>query len=209
MHEVSVQFLAAKTRVTPVVGTTIPRLELLSALLLSKLMSSVHAALEQELNLSDPLCFSDSKVALFWIQGTRHEWKQFVENRVNSIRRLIAPQHWKHCPGRENPADIPSKGMSVSELVDTSLWLHGPVWLQPSGDWTETEAMSVDPVPDECRREMKVVHQLVTVQDCAVPLVSNLVNPERHSSTYRLYRVTALILNCTLSPQPCWQTHIR
>ncbi len=121
MHEVSVQFLAAKTRVTPVVGTTIPRLELLSALLLSKLMSSVHAALEQELNLSDPLCFSDSKVALFWIQGTRHEWKQFVENRVNSIRRLIAPQHWKHCPGRENPADIPSRGMSVSELVDTPL----------------------------------------------------------------------------------------
>ena len=87
MHEVSVQFLAAKTRVTPVVGTTIPRLELLSALLLSKLTSSVHAALKQELNLSDPLCFSDSKV------GTRHELKQFVEN---SIQRLIAPQHWKH-----------------------------------------------------------------------------------------------------------------
>jgi len=76
-HRVDVNFVAAKTRVTPVGGMTIPRLELLSALLLSKLINGVHAALEPELQLGDPLCFSDSKVALFWIQGTSHEWKLF------------------------------------------------------------------------------------------------------------------------------------
>ena len=91
----------------PVVGATIPRLELLSALLLSKLNDSVHAALESEIQLGDPVCFSDSKAVLYWIQGTNHEWKQFVENKVNTIRRLVAPQHRRHCPGRENPADIP------------------------------------------------------------------------------------------------------
>ena len=106
-RQVSVQFIAAKTRVAPVGGATIPRLELLSALVLSKLMDSIHTALEPELQLGDPVCFSDSMVALFWIRGTNHEWRQFVENRVNTIRSLIAPQHWRHCPSKENPADIP------------------------------------------------------------------------------------------------------
>ena len=81
-HQVNVQFVAAKTRVTPVGGATIPRLELLSALILSKLMDSIRAAMEPELQLGDPVCFSDSMVALFWIRGTNHEWKPFVENRV-------------------------------------------------------------------------------------------------------------------------------
>ena len=39
--EISVQFIAAKTRVVPVIGMTVPRLELLSALLLSKLIQSI------------------------------------------------------------------------------------------------------------------------------------------------------------------------
>ena len=69
----SVQFVAAKTRVTPVGGTTILRLELLSALVLSRLMASIHTALEAELHLGDPVCFSDSLVTLFWIRGTNHE----------------------------------------------------------------------------------------------------------------------------------------
>lgn len=96
-QQVNAKFVAAKTRVAPVGGATIPRLELLSALLLAMLINSVRMALEGELQLGDPTCYSDSKVALFWIQGTSHEWKQFVENRVNTIRNLVPPQYWKHC----------------------------------------------------------------------------------------------------------------
>lgn len=122
---VDVKFLAAKTRVAPVSGMTIPRLELLSALLLSKVITSI-AALETEISLHDPVCFTDSKASLYWIQGINHEWKQFVENRVNTIRSLVLPQHWRYCPGTESPADIPSKGMSASALAETPLWFEGP-----------------------------------------------------------------------------------
>ena len=66
---IEIQFISAKTRVAPIGGTTIPRMELLSALLLSKLIDSVHKALEVELNLNDPVCFTDSKAVLFWIQS--------------------------------------------------------------------------------------------------------------------------------------------
>jgi len=52
--------VASKTRVAPVNKQSIPRLELLSTLLLAKLISSVIVA-------QPHCCFSDSKVALFWI----------------------------------------------------------------------------------------------------------------------------------------------
>lgn len=116
---------------------TIPRLELLSALLLSKLITSISAVLESELLLSDPVCFAYSKAALYWIQGVNHEWKQFAENRVTTIRGLVQPQHWGHCPGRENPADIPSRGMGASTLAETPLWLDGPDWLYSKGGPSE------------------------------------------------------------------------
>ena len=75
---VDVKFIAAKTRVAPVLAATIPRLELLSALLLSKLLDSIQAALKSTLCLDDPVCFTDSKASLYWIRGVHHEWKQFV-----------------------------------------------------------------------------------------------------------------------------------
>ena len=95
----SVRFVASKTRVSPVGKQTIPRLELLSALLLAKLVGAVTTALESEITLSSITCFTDSKAALYWIRGSDKEWKAFVQNRVNEIRRLVPGDSWRHCPG--------------------------------------------------------------------------------------------------------------
>ena len=58
----SLRFLASKTQVAPVHGQTIPRLELLAALLLAKLLSTISHALEPELSLDRSSCYTDSKV---------------------------------------------------------------------------------------------------------------------------------------------------
>ena len=200
---VDVKFLhvAAKARVALLGGTTIPRLELLSALLLSKLMDSVHVALKPELSISEPVCFTDSKAALFWIQGVSHEWKQFVENRVTTIRCIIRPQNWRHCPGKENPADIPSRGMSPSTLVETPTWLNGPDWLYSESGLPEEREVRLKEiqVPDDCRTEMRckeAVHSLINVEGSmpGVSGLSELIDLERYSSSHRLFRVTALVL---------------
>ena len=81
---------------------TISRLELLSALLLARVIVTARDALTTELPLRDPICYSDSKVALYWIKGWTQEWKQFVENRVTSIREAVPGQHWRHCSGTDN-----------------------------------------------------------------------------------------------------------
>ena len=114
------KFVAVKTRVSPSIKCTIPHLELLSALLLAKLVTSVQQALECETTLSEPICFTDSKVALYWILGFNRE------SKVTSNRSLTKPNNWFHCPGSDNPADIPSRGMIVSKLSRINLWLSGP-----------------------------------------------------------------------------------
>ncbi|KAL5518068.1 hypothetical protein EMCRGX_G003741 [Ephydatia muelleri] len=91
-YGVQVRFVASKIRVAPAKGMTIPRLELLAALLLSKLMVSVSCALEPELTLDDPSCFTDSKVTLYWIQGQTKEWKQFVQNRKSQVDEDSVPE---------------------------------------------------------------------------------------------------------------------
>lgn len=126
-----------------------------------------------------------------------HEWKQFVENRVNTIRSLIAPRHWRHCPGKENPADIPSRGMSASELAVTPLWLHGPEWLRHIED-LQDEMVPMQSVPEECKHEMKqgdAAHLLANVQVPSTSHLSQVIDPERYSSVYRLFRVTGLVLS--------------
>lgn len=75
-----VRFVAAKTRIASLGGMTISHLELLSAFLLSKLIVNVEVTLQPEVKFGDPVCYTDSRVALYWIQGCNQEWKQFVEN---------------------------------------------------------------------------------------------------------------------------------
>ena len=130
------QFLCAKTRIAPLKKVTIPRLELLSALLLSRLISSVNNALEPEIEISEVICHTDSQVALCWIQGKDKEWRQFVQNRVMEIRALVPCDSWRHCPGVKNPADIPSRGVSPSEFREKlSLWMHGPTSRKAVFNW--------------------------------------------------------------------------
>ena len=63
------RIIASKTRVAPLQQQTIPRLELLGALLLSRLIKTITNSLCSEITLETPVCYTDSQVVLFWIRG--------------------------------------------------------------------------------------------------------------------------------------------
>ena len=79
-----------------------PRLELLSCLILSRLINNVKDSLNEIIPVDIKMCWTDSIMALYWIKGTNNEWKVFVENRVQEIRNLVPVAFWDHCPGKEN-----------------------------------------------------------------------------------------------------------
>ena len=82
----TVKFVSAKWKVVSNKGLSIPRIELLSYLLLSKLVSAVVNAMSVEVVSSKTVCWTDPLVALWWIKRADKIWKVWVENRVRKIR---------------------------------------------------------------------------------------------------------------------------
>lgn len=52
-----------------------------------------------------------------------------MRNRVVEIRKLTSPSDWHHYPSTDNLADLVSKGVKVSKLIDEPSWLLEPKWL--------------------------------------------------------------------------------
>ena len=115
-------------------------------------MRTFHHELESEIQLDMPTCYTDLRIALCWVKEEDKEWKQFVENRVSEIRRLIPAKHWKHCAGTKHPADILSRGTTPAELQEKiTFWLYGPSW--PVSGKGESSAVHSD-MPQECLQEL-------------------------------------------------------
>ena len=77
---VSVSLVTSKTRVAPLSGLTIPRLELCGALLLSKLLTAVAGDLDIPMDHLYAWC--DSSVVLGWLNMAPAKLKVFAANRV-------------------------------------------------------------------------------------------------------------------------------
>ena len=65
--------------------------------------------------------------------------------RVQEIREHTTPDSWRFCPGNQNPADIPSRGMSASELVSEKRWWNGPEFLfKDEREWPQEDNRQSD-----------------------------------------------------------------
>ena len=73
-NDVTVNLVESNCRLVPSKSQTIPRLVLLSCLLLSKLFVSVLEAISQVVTVSFIFCWSDSMVALLWIKQVEKHW---------------------------------------------------------------------------------------------------------------------------------------
>ena len=190
------KFVVAKTRVAPLKKQSIPRLELLSALLLARLMDTVRSSLTPELSISSYHCFTDSKVALCWIRNVEKAWKPFIQNRVSEIRNLLPVECWRHVPGLKNPADIPSRGATPLELLVNKLWRDGPE--PPVESPAAEDPFEIESPPPECLKELRAnekraVHGLLTSETDTCNL-ENLVNVRDFSNLDRLINILTYVM---------------
>ena len=68
------------------------------------------------------------------------------ESRIGEIHDSSSPTQWRHVNTHQNPADLPTRGMSVTEVKRSEMWWRGPNFLSmPEDAWPKTE---IDATPE-------------------------------------------------------------
>ena len=119
--------IMARSRLAPLKQLSIVRLELQAAVLSVRLANTIRK--EMTYFFVRTVFWTDSQVVLQFIANESRMFRTFVANRVAEIRESSQPSEWRHVPGKQNPADVASRGMSASQLKNCDLWWKGPEFL--------------------------------------------------------------------------------
>lgn len=183
--EIKSNLLCAKSRVSPAKTQSIPRLELLAAVLLTRLTQYVMRSCEFRFKFQNVFAFSDSTIVIQWINNSPSRWKTFVANRVAFIQENLPPEHWGHINGDQNPSDCLSRGLLPASLLHHPLWFKGPKWItQDYSKWPK----SFVPLTNDTLLEQRA---LVVTRTFTNPLRS-LIN--KFSSYIKLLRSAVYVL---------------
>ena len=191
--------LASETHNATIDQQRAPRLELLSAVLLAKLIVTVKEAFKPILQIDKRLCWSDSTTTLQWIKDEKREWKSFVQKRVDEIRKLAEPQTWSYARSEDNSADILTRGCKASELPAEDKWWKGPKWLSYSvSEWPLMEDVDISDLTQESLEELKMCHSVETsvnvVSAAENTSLKRTIDCAKFRSLSRLWQVTVYVL---------------
>jgi hypothetical protein len=200
--DIEINLVASKTRVAPIKRQSIPRLELLGATILVRLVKSVKEAMSSLKTPPEVFLWSDSYTVLCWIRNDK-TWKPYVQNRVKEIRELFDREKWRFCPGEINIADLPSRGCSAEELVRNHSWWKGPEFLNHSPEyWPQVPQQSYIDNEEKALAEIKKTSRII-VYSMANPSINNdhesfdigdIIDINRYSTKLKLLRVTATVI---------------
>ena len=182
--KVTVNLVASKCRLAPPNGDTIPRLELLGALLGARLLNSLRKEYHSILKIDEEFLWTDSSVALSWINQGPRVGGVFVANCVEEI--TVVGGVWSWVPTDENPADLPTRGTTVAQLSASKIWWNGPHWLKgPETEWPKHQVNDTD-----------VTLAMMAVADSQQPeYLEDIIDPPRTSKYLRTLRSVAWIVH--------------
>ena len=119
---VQIKFVAAKAFVAPLKYKTVPRLEVMGAVAMSRLTAEILSALDFDIEYKR--FWIDSEVVMYWLLSLSTLYKPFISTRVQEFQDTHPS--WMneilYVPCDMNPADYLTKPVSVDKLLP---WLRG------------------------------------------------------------------------------------
>lgn len=189
---ITTNLICAKSRVAPLKVVTLPRLELLAAVLLTRLAAKYVPCLQ--LRIENIYYWTDSTIVLAWISAPASKWKTFVGHRVSEIQELSSISQWRHVNTDTNPADIVSRGCSASQIIKSNLWWNGPDWLRAQEEqWPKYDQLTE---ANDCILEEKTTRKVVMSITCDISILN------KFSSMSKLLRVIAYCLRFAHNAKP-------
>ena len=166
------QYVISKTRVAPIKQLSIPKLELEAATLEAELAGFCES--EMTTTITSKHFWTDSTATLGWIQSKQRQ-KMYIANRLTKIHENSNPGNWRHLPGKMNPADHGTRGLTPSDTPN--LWPQPPDFKStPQDSWNFAE----DSDPHICATQ-------------ATPLQTPVIEVEKFSSWSRLLNSTRMV----------------
>ncbi|XP_053372951.1 uncharacterized protein LOC128546453 [Mercenaria mercenaria] len=142
--------------------------------------------------------WTDSQCVIQWIKSYK-DLPTFVKNRVSEIK-ADGNIKFEYVSGDQNPADVASRGCSLTKLSVCELWWNGPwwlheqesTWLKHSGNVCERNSCAKDEINDS----ENVMIQFSTRENKSSYVFSSPfeIDSEKYSSVTKMLRVTALAL---------------
>ncbi|XP_068217576.1 uncharacterized protein [Palaemon carinicauda] len=117
-----------RARVAPLKRTSIPRLELTAAAFAAQKDSKLKT--ELDLKLAPSVLWTDSTLVMKYLRNPTARYQTFVDNSVNLIRDTSNIMAWRYINTTANPAHLASRGLSVANFLQSSLWFSGPDFLK-------------------------------------------------------------------------------
>ena len=77
------------------------------------------------------------------------------------IERVGDPDNWHYLPSKLKPADLPSRGVSVSSTEQVKAWLRGPGFLRkPVSHFSEFELSNTKLPQEFCLSDRQLIYSV-------------------------------------------------
>ena len=181
-----VHLVASKSRLGPIKGSTIPRLELPGKALLSWLMAPVKKVLSKIINISNNFYWTDSMVTLAWITSKGKNFKTFVENRVREIKENTSISRWFYSESKSNPADLSTRCKDFVCFQQNDLWWRSGTFLSEKNiQFSQSHESVTD--NDILLHELKTLALITKIEPAAKAEI--VIDIYRFNSLVKLYGV--------------------
>ncbi|XP_064635215.1 uncharacterized protein LOC135492596 [Lineus longissimus] len=138
--------------------------------------------------------WTDSLDVVHWVRNQSRRFKPFVANRIAELQTESNPHQWRFVPGKENPADVATRGMSVEDLTSPNVWFQGPEFLHKEESQWPTCKTLINPTDQAVIESSKSCVQTNAMVAVSTPELLERMNYTKYSTWNRLVRVMAWMI---------------